>query len=138
MINSFMHEYRFLSNFYTAPIVVKDITYPSLENVFQAAKTTDEALRVPFQFCTATIAKRRGRKLRLREDWDDIKLDVMLFLVRRKFKKEGELATLLLDTYPQELVEGNWWNDTFWGVCDGVGENHLGKILMKVREELQA
>jgi predicted NAD-dependent protein-ADP-ribosyltransferase YbiA (DUF1768 family) len=77
-----------------------------------------------------------GRSVKLRPDWESIKLDVMETAVRIKFT-DPELAAKLIATGDEELIEGNWWNDTFWGVCNGVGENHLGKILMKVRADIK-
>jgi predicted NAD-dependent protein-ADP-ribosyltransferase YbiA (DUF1768 family) len=61
----------------------------------------------------------------------------MGFLVRQKFR-EPKLRELLAGTRNAELIEGNYWGDRFWGVYvgDGKGENHLGKILMQVREEV--
>jgi len=58
----------------------------------------------------------------------------MLDLVRKKFENPL-LRAMLLATEDAVLVEGNTWNDTFWGVCRGRGENWLGRILMQVREE---
>jgi len=80
--------------------------------------------------------KQLGKVLKLRKDWDKIKLDTMLWGVREKFK-DKDLRQLLIDTSEHEIVEGNNWGDKFWGVCGGVGENHLGKILMKVRKEIR-
>ena len=79
--------------------------------------------------------KKMGRSVSLRPDWEDIKDDVMLEGLYRKFTND-ELAEWLLDTGDEELVEGNWWGDRYWGVCNGIGQNKLGKLLMKVREEL--
>ena len=73
----------------------------------------------------------------LRPAWDDIKLNVMRDLVWRKFSEDPELRAKLLATGDAELVEGNAWGDTFWGVDQsGKGENHLGKILMETRTRL--
>ena len=58
-------------------------------------------------------------------------------ICRAKFTQNEELKKKLIDTGDATLIEGNTWNDTFWGVCNGVGENNLGKILMKIREELK-
>lgn len=77
-------------------------------------------------------SKRLGRQLDLRPDWDTYRFVVMRLLLYRKFS-DPRLGQLLLSTYPHELVEGNDWNDTFWGVCRGRGENHLGKMLMEIR-----
>ena len=84
---------------------------------------------------TPGLAKKMGRSVSLRPDWEDIKDDVMLEGLYRKFTND-ELAEWLLDTGDEELVEGNWWGDRYWGVCNGIGQNKLGKLLMKVREEL--
>lgn len=84
---------------------------------------------------TPGLAKKMGRSVSLRPDWEDIKDDVMLEGLYRKFA-DDELAEWLLDTGDEELIEGNWWGDRYWGVCNGVGQNKLGKLLMKVREEL--
>jgi ribA/ribD-fused uncharacterized protein len=84
--------------------------------------------------------KRLGSKVKLRTGWDGKKLEVMNWAVRQKFKDET-LSELLLSTGDQELIEGTWWHDKFWGICictkcANKGENHLGKILMTVREEI--
>lgn len=85
---------------------------------------------------SAGKAKRMGQKLTLRPDWEKSKLTIMLKLVREKFK-DPELEQLLYETESDELIEGNSWHDTFWGVCNGVGKNNLGKILMRVRTEIE-
>jgi ribA/ribD-fused uncharacterized protein len=128
-IDRFDGEYHFLSNFF--PLGSLAVTS---EHWFQAMKTTDfrEQLLVLGQ-PTPGKAKRVGRKVSLRPDWDDIKVDVMSHCVVQKFMQHPELAALLEATGDAELIEGNIWNDTFWGVCRGKGENNLGKILMEVR-----
>lgn len=137
MINDFRGEHFFLSNFYQAPITYDGLNYGSTEAAFQAQKTTDMNERVRFQFMTPAEAKRAGRKLKLRPDWDEIKDRVMYEVCKEKFTMHKELRNKLLDTEFEDLVEGNTWNDTYWGVCDGVGENKLGKILMQIRKEIQ-
>ena len=82
-------------------------------------------------------AKRLGGRIPIRYDWESVKLDVMETLLRDKFTRHADLRILLLDTGDRELVEGNTWDDRFWGVCEGVGENHLGRLLMKIRAELR-
>lgn len=137
MINSFEGEYAFLSNFYEHPISNGVITFPTNEHYFQAMKTLEDDERLAIARAeTPGKAKRMGRSVKLRPDWESIKLDVMETAVRIKFT-DPELAAKLIATGNEELVEGNWWNDTFWGVCNGVGENHLGKILMKVRADIK-
>ncbi|HKQ50267.1 MAG TPA: NADAR family protein [Phycisphaerae bacterium] len=138
-ISSFFGEYRFLSNFWPAVVEYENITFSSVEHAYQAAKTLDMAER---RRIAAIVepgdAKRAGRALRLRPDWEQVKIGVMEDCVRYKFTHHADLREKLLATGDAELIEGNTWGDRFWGVCDGQGENHLGKILMKVRAELRA
>lgn len=142
MINSFVGPCRFLSNFYPSEITYEGITYPTVEHAFQASKTTILSLRAGMALLpTPDEAKKAGRKLALRADWEDIKDQVMEDCVRLKFAIP-ELKEKLLATGDEELVEGTWWHDQYWGICfcdlhQGKGENHLGKILMKIREELK-
>jgi len=81
------------------------------------------------------LAKKRGRKVTMREDWDQVKIPIMEDLLSQKFS-DPVLAKKLVETGDSQLVEGNWWGDVFWGVCRGEGQNNLGKILMKIRERL--
>lgn len=138
-IDSFSGEYAWLSNFYSAPVTFDNVVYPSVEHAYQAAKTLDATLRRRFLApdVTAGKAKRWGRALPIRKDWEQVKLGVMKLLIARKFSKGSELATQLLATGDTPLVEYNTWRDTFWGVCNGVGENHLGKLLMQQRTYLR-
>lgn len=138
VIDKFDDEYRFLSNFYFCPLKLGGIIYPTVEHAFQAMKTKDKNERMKISLLnTPGEAKRAGRKVKLREDWEDIKLKVMEYLVGLKFNNYIDLKEKLLATGDIELIEGNWWNDRYWGICKGKGENNLGKILMKVREELR-
>ena len=137
MIKEFQGKYRFLSNFWPAIVVLDGIAYTSVEHAYQAAKTLDPALRYEVQKLDKPgDAKRWGRKIKIRPDWEAVKLEIMYQLVKNKFE-EPLLSEKLLETEEEELVEGNWWGDTFWGIGNGKGENHLGKILMRVREELK-
>jgi len=133
-VNSFTGKYRFLSNFFLSPISIFGIDFPSVENAYQAAKCDNPEDRWKFRDITPGAAKKLGRTVKLRADWESIKLNAMLDLLRLKFK--GNLGFRLINTKDWELIEGNPWGDTFWGVCRGVGENHLGKLLMQVRQEL--
>jgi len=137
-IAAFTDNARFLSNFYPSPIEYDEITYPTLEHAYQAAKCRDEHKNVKVYIArlrTPAMAKRRGREIEMRPDWDHIKLGVMEELVRIKFSTEP-LRGMLKATAGHDLIEGNTWGDTFWGVCRGKGHNHLGKILMKIRDEI--
>lgn len=138
MIDSFSGEYRFLSNFYQAEVEFEGMMYPSTEHAYQAAKTLDLKSRAMFQGGTAGQAKRLGQVIILRDDWtnDNVKISVMYAVLLDKFTRHQDLRKQLIATSPNELVEGNTWNDTFWGVCDGKGKNHLGKLLMSIRQEI--
>lgn len=134
MIKEFTGQYRYLSNFFSCDVIWDDVTYPSVENAYQAAKCERPEDRIYFETCKAVEAKKKGKKVKLRAGWDNIKLLVMESLLRQKFSTEP-LKKYLLATGTEEIQEGNWWGDVYWGVFMGVGENHLGKILMKIRGE---
>jgi ribA/ribD-fused uncharacterized protein len=143
-IKSFTGEYRFLSNFYPCVVQLDGIDYPSTEHAYQAAKTLDFDQRIPFRTGTAAEAKKRGSHLKLREDWEEVKLEIMESLLQQKFCQGSDLQNRLNQTRGTKLEEGNWWHDNFWGSCDcnkrdeckRGGKNHLGKILMKIRDRL--
>jgi hypothetical protein len=119
---------------------VDDICFPTVEHAFAAAKTHDvETKKRIASAPTPSAAKYAGRKVALREDWESVKTDVMLSLIRIKFTKHPNLGAMLLDTGDASLLEGNSWNDRVWGVDvrTGEGENRLGQILMQVRDELE-
>lgn len=138
MIDSFNGRYRFLSNFYPNRVCYRGLVYRTAEHAYQCAKTIDITERHAIRKSrTSYGAKKLGRRATLREDWEDTKIEVMRAIVLCKFEQDEELRNDLIATDDQELVEGNHWHDTFWGVCDGEGENHLGRILMEVRELLQ-
>lgn len=137
-IDQFDGDYYFLSNFYPTPVVFDEVTYPTSEHAYVAAKTTDETMRrVIANIPTAWEVKKYGRKIKIRDNWHGAKWGLMYTIVRSKFSRNKRLQELLIDTGDATLIEGNTWGDTYWGVCEGRGENHLGKILMKVREELR-
>lgn len=127
-ITSFVGKYAFLSNFF----VEKDGR--TVEHRFQAEKTLNDRQRLAIlQADTPGKAKRLGRKCDLRPDWEEVKVGLMYRLLMEKFA-DDDLRQKLLATGDEDLVEGNNWNDTFWGVCKGVGDNQLGVLLMRVRE----
>lgn len=136
-IKEFQGEFSFLSNFYLAPVEYEGEFYPSVENAYQAAKTEDKALRRAFIEVTPAKAKKMGRKLRLRRDWDQIKERIMEMLLFKKFSVHQDLSDKLLATGTAGLVEGNWWGDRYWGVFDGEGKNRLGILLMRVRAKIK-
>lgn len=137
MINSFKGEYFFLSNFYPVEILYKKQIFLCVEAAYQASKFTDPKIQSNFLNKSGSDSKKLAKlhNKYIRSDWDTRKVSVMEELLRIKFSNTL-LRTRLLDTEGEELVEGNWWGDTFWGVCNGEGENHLGKLLMKIRKDL--
>ena len=137
-ISSFTGQYEFLSNFHRQPepILWLGREWHTVEHAFQSSKSLDPAdhariagLRYP------SHAKRAGRSLPLRPDWNQIREDIMLQLLHLKFSNPT-LRDLLLQTGDAELIEGNNWGDTFWGVSGGTGSNKLGNLLMQVRREI--
>lgn len=138
MIGEFRDEYFFMSNFYEAPVTYGGITYRNTEAAFQAQKTLSPEERHKFADMSPTAAKRAGRKVALRPDWETVKFTVMYEVCRAKFEQHPELAEQLLATGTEELVEGNTWGDRIWGQVNGKGQNNLGKILMRIRDELGA
>jgi len=113
--------------------------YPTVEHAYQASKCLylGDAHTI-IRARTPGEAKRLGRRVKMVANWDNIKDHYMLGFVRAKFVQNPDLAAKLIATGDEELVEGNTWGDTYWGVCRGVGQNKLGKILMQVRQELAA
>ncbi len=142
MINEFRNEYYFLSNYYPCEITIyydsehPPVTFFSAEAAFQAFKSQTYEGFCSFQNFEPSAAKRKGRQIPLREDWENIKDQVMEYIVYNKFTQNKYLKEKLLNTAFQYLEEGNTWNDTYWGVCNGVGKNMLGCILMDIREDI--
>lgn len=136
-IKGFFGEYRWLSNFHLCPIPWEGYTWPSTEHAYQATKTFDPEIRKKIYGLTEPkLVKRISRSFALRGDWEIIKLQVMLDISRIKYQIPY-LRDRLLKTQELYLEETNTWNDTFWGVCNGVGQNNLGRILMQIREEIR-
>lgn len=137
-IREFSGHYHFLSNFHIDEIEFEGKIYPSVEHAYQAAKTIDEEEREIIRTTNGPgMAKKLGRHVHIRSDWEEIKISVMTELVYRKFSRNLELKKKLISTGDLTLIEGNWWGDKFWGVCNGQGLNHLGRILMAVRSSFQ-
>lgn len=140
-IDTFTGDYGFLSNFYASPCTIDGKTYETVEHYFQACKATDladhERVR---QSPTPGIAKKRGRSVKFRQDWEQVKHGVMLKGLQAKFAPGTDLAAKLLATQDAHLIEGNTWYDREWGCVQvggkWVGQNRLGKLLMRVRQEL--
>jgi ribA/ribD-fused uncharacterized protein len=139
IVKAFKGEYSFLSNYFDSPMVVDGEFYPTAEHFFQASKAKDdwdhELIR---RASTPGEAKRLGRNVNLKEDWEKIKDAVMYKGVKEKFIQNPDFAKKLLSTKDAILQEGNTWRDTYWGMDleSGAGRNKLGEILMQVRKEL--
>lgn len=140
----FRGEYAFLSNFYSSKVVhvestepYRQLVFPSVEHYYQAMKSTSfEDQMAISQASSPAEAKRMGRKINIRPNWEHIKVQVMKNGVWQKFKDKS-LANKLISTHPQEITEENTWGDTFWGTCNGHGTNVLGQILMETRKALR-
>jgi hypothetical protein len=129
--------YDFLSNFYPSTVAFEGRLYPTVEHAYQASKTKDTTLREMIRKSKDPMtAKKLGQGLVIRSDWGDVKIDIMKQLIREKFENPF-LRPLLLATENAELILNNKWNDKFWGVCRGTGENWLGRILMEERNRIQ-
>lgn len=138
MIDRFDGQYDFLSNFYPSTFEWHGRVYPTVEHFFQAAKAeTQEGYEMVMREPGPGGAKHAGRNVKLRADWEQIKDKVMYTALKEKFKQNPELKEKLLATGDEKLVEGNTWGDRYWGVCGGTGKNHLGKLLMILRDELK-
>ena len=136
-IKEFRGKNFFLSNFFEAPVTWQGITYLNNEAAFQSAKVLTKEGREWFSKLPPNKAKSKGRNVRLRNDWEEVKDNIMYEICYCKFSQNEDLRRKLISTGNALLVEGNNWNDKYWGMCNGVGKNKLGKILMKIREELK-
>ena len=137
-IYGFDGDYRFLSNFYPSIVEYDGSYYPTVEHAYQAAKTLNPAQRREIQIAVSPAkAKMLGRHVHIRHDWDEIKVRVMEQLLRKKFNGYHDLSRSLYETGDKYLEETNSWGDTFWGVCNGKGQNVLGNLLMKIRSDVR-
>lgn len=139
-ILEFTGEHQYLSNFHVVEFVWNGTLWSHTEAAYQAAKATTRSDYMSFVQMTPGQAKRHGRKIKIRSDWEEVKYDIMLEIVYAKFKQNPTLAAKLLATGHAHLEEGNNHGDRIWGVCpprSGFGTNLLGKVLMEVRELLR-
>lgn len=135
-IKGFFGPFRWLSNFWLCPVRLDGILYRCAENAYQAHKTDDMDQRRVVATMDPLSAKEWGRKgVKLPRDWEEIRHEAMMAVIFAKFHQNLELRERLIATYPATLEETNHWGDKIWGVdyLSGEGENHLGKILEKVR-----
>lgn len=136
MISNFRGQYFFLSNFYPCKIKYDGLEYTCVESAYQSAKTKDVETRKQFCDLSAKDAKAKGRKIKLRSDWEEVKDEIMYQLVKYKFTHSSKLKWMLKKTKDEEIIEENSWGDMYWGRCNGIGQNKLGEIIMLVRSEI--
>ena len=134
----FRNEYWFLSNMYPCEIRVNGLVFTCAEACFQSFKTTDVNERKKFQGIDGFEAKKLGRSVSLRSDWNDIRIEVMSRVIHAKFKQNPDLTKKLQDTGDLLIIEDNTWKDTFWGRCNSKGYNLLGQILMNERDRIDS
>lgn len=151
LIDEFRGQWAFLSNFYRAPFEWEGLVYPTAEHAFQAGKTLNKSRRLEIaRLQTPREAKSRGQHVQLRPGWDEkVRFVVMASVLRAKFTSKPSAIRALLSTGDALLVEGNTWHDNFWGdcrcrrlgngraTCLGQGRNHLGVLLMELRDDLR-
>lgn len=140
MITALTGKYRFLANEIACMISYENESYPSVAHAFHAAKTLDLTIRAKIKKATRFYEVRQlGRDANPRPDWKEVRLSIMEDLLRQKFNYP-EFKKVLLSTGNEILINGNSRGETFWGAIrvehKWVGENNLGKLLTKIREEL--
>ena len=136
-IKGFQGDFRFLTNFYPCKVEFEGLIYKSSEAAYQASKSLDFATRQDFCSLKTREARNLGQQIACRTNWEEEKLNVMYRILRAKFTQDPGLKFKLLSTEDAYLEETNYWHDTFWGVYNSKGENHLGRLLMVVRDELR-
>ena len=137
-VEGFFEHFRFLSNFMSVDVTLDGLAYMSTEHAYQAAKTLVPEEREKIRAAkSAGTAKKFGKSVTKRDDWDEVKESIMLDLLRQKFAQDP-YRQLLLATGEALLEETNFWGDTYWGVCKDIGQNRLGVLLMQVRNELRS
>ena len=143
MVREFQGRFRFLSNFFPSPIMWNGKVWPTAEHLFQAMKTEDPKIQEKIRQANKPgEAKRLGYEVVPKPNWKTIKRQMMLLILRMKFKQNPKLIQKLIDTGDMKLIEGNYWHDNYFGVCkchrckNKEKHNHLGKLLMQLRKEI--
>ena len=140
MINQFRGDFYFLSNMYECDIEFNKNKFKSIEHAYIYHKYDNiEIKKLALSDIDGKVLKIESKRFKKVKGWDDIKLKLMYELLKVKFNKTP-FKEMLISTNDCNIVEGNSWNDTFWGVditqTPNIGENHLGRLIMKVRDEL--
>lgn len=133
---------NWFSNFlpFDRPLIYDGETYRTPEHFYQAMKTTSKNRRAEIAATPKPgSAKRLGREVAIRKDWEDVKYGVMMYAQLWRFR-EGSPARDVLMNVEGDIVEWNNWHDRIWGKCvceecGGEGGNLLGRILMRIRDE---
>ena len=129
----FRNNYYFLSNMFPCRINYNGKTYKCVESAFQAQKDLSSDLN--FEEIDGFTAKKYGRRVNLRKDWDNVKIRIMKEILIAKFT-QNPILLIKLKEITEPIIEENTWNDTFWGVCNNKGYNNLGRLLEEVKIEL--
>ena len=127
-------KYRPLSNFHLEDFIFEGRKYRCSEAAYMSCKTIDIDEKMNLTVMDGPTAKKYGQTIQLVKNWNVIRVSMMTNVLREKFKQSKSLMDLLVQTDKKYIEETNWWNDRFWGVCEGTGENNLGKILMSIRD----
>jgi len=140
----FTGKYAFLDNFYFHEIIFDGKKWSTTEHIYQAMKVEGNHPSEHIRLARLPgIAKAWGQRVKLRSDWDQIKVKAMLDILRLKFTQTDTLTQKLLDTGDVKITEGNSWHDNIWGDCTCSrcakikGHNLLGKLLMLIRKEIR-
>jgi len=137
VISSFKGEYDFLNNRYGCSFVWQGIRYNNVESAFHASKYTDESERKILSRMSADKAVKKSMDFTPSAEWEDCKLNTMESIIMAKFAQNPSLKKSLIETDNRILINGNNKHETYWGVdlYSWIGENHIGKILMTIRDK---
>lgn len=144
-INSFNGENKIYSNFYPVIVQFEGLNYATVEHAYVAAKSTQFFFRKLIATLPANkagLAKKRGRDIRLRKDWNEVQIDIMNELLGQKFNQEP-FRSKLIATGDAKFIEGNYWHDNHWGDCKCMscesieGQNWLGRLIMAIRSDFE-
>lgn len=139
-INDLTKNYFYLCNFYMRPMTFNGLNYSNAEAAYQAQKCLYDEDKMLFveggDFSSPREAQKRGQQIAIVDNWDDKRVEVMYEVIAEKFLQNPDLAERLIQTNGQLITEGDRFSDTFWGLTEDGGENHLGNILMYIRDNV--
>ena len=139
-IDSFTGYFDFMHNNFQTPVYYEGILYPSVTHAYHAARSTDERTRrAILNSETFQILGNIAIRIEDPPDWQEKKVKIMEQLLRDKFRRSKELQEKLRTTEHRELVmtyQEKKKNNLYWGVVKGKGQNQLGRILMRIRDDL--